>query len=119
MQKGKTLRFKCLGCEEEVSFSVFELEEQGEVCCEHCKKRYAFDDPTLLRQLKKFDALCRQIRDSEEILGMANIGVDIANQQVKIPYRLLLTRLNSQLELKINETPLTIMFRLEPVQDYA
>ncbi len=119
MQKGKTLRLKCLGCEKELSFSIFELEQQGKVCCDQCGKVYAFEDPTLLRQLRKFEALCRQIRESDEILSMSHVGVDVGNQQVKIPYRLLLTRLNSQLELKIGEIPLTISFRLEPISDCA
>jgi hypothetical protein len=67
--------------------------------------------------MKKFEALCRQICDSEEILGNAHVGVDCGEHRVKIPYKLLLTRLNSCLDLKLGDQSLSIMFRIEPIQD--
>ena len=70
MQRGHTLEFACKHCQNEVSFSIFELDREHKINCHHCSKKYLFEDEILLRQLKKFEALCRQIRDSEEILGV-------------------------------------------------
>lgn len=120
MQKGHHLQFDCQGCKNKVSFSLFDL-EQGKttVQCPHCQKDYAFSDATLLRQIKKFEALCRQISESEEILGNTAVGVDIGDRHVKIPYKLLLTRLSSRLDLKIGNDPVSIEFRIEPAKDRA
>jgi len=118
MQKGHLLEFNCISCQEPVSFSVFHLSQsECPVNCKNCNKKYAFTDETLKRQLKKFAALCLQIIDSEEILGQAAIGIDVHEHHVKIPYKLLLTRLNSSLELKIGNQPVTIIFRIEPLKD--
>ncbi len=36
---------------------------------------------------------------------------------MKIPFKLLLTRLNSTLDLMVGDDPLTIRFRVEPAKD--
>lgn len=118
MQKGHKLQFHCQSCKHPVSFSIFELDMQGsQLACSSCNKKYVLDDPILKRQLKKFEALCRQIHESEEILGNASIGVDVGEKHVKIPYKLLLTRLNSSMDLTIGGQPLSISFRIEPIHD--
>lgn len=115
MQKGPHLEFCCTGCSSPVPFSVIDLSEQKHlVPCPTCKKKYVFDDETLIRQLKKFSNLCLAIHDSEEILGNATIGVNLGKEEVKIPFKLLLTRLSSTLDLMIGDTPLSIVFRIEP-----
>lgn len=119
MQKGHLLEFNCISCKKEVSFSVFNLNKTDcPAVCSGCSKKYAFTDETLRRQLKKFADLCLQIIESEEILGNAAIGIDLHEHHVKIPYKLLLTRLNSSLELKIGDQPVTIVFRIEPLKDF-
>lgn len=117
MQKGHTLQFECIDCKKPVSFSVFDLDHHSLIGCQFCKKSYSFSDPVLMRQLKKFEALCRQIRESEEILGNTSVGIDVGERRVKVPYKLLLTRLSSCLELKIGDQMLPIAFRIEPIQD--
>ena len=118
MQKGHNLQFDCLSCKEPVRFSIFELEKsQKRVICSHCNKQYVLEDENLRRQLRKFEALCQQILDSEEILGNTSVGIDIGEHHVKVPYKLLLTRLNSSLELTIGDQPVSIVFRLEPALD--
>lgn len=117
MQRGNVLEFECQKCQKEVSFSVFDLEAKQAITCTHCSKQYSFADETLIRQLKKFTALCTQIRESEEILGNAAVGVNMGDRSVKIPFKLLLTRLNSNLELKLGEQNVSIAFRLEPLKD--
>ncbi len=118
MQKGHRLQFKCTGCQETIYFSVFDL-DQGHLTiqCSHCNKTFLFKDKNLLRQIKKFDTLCRTICDSEEILGEASVGVDVGEHHVKIPYKLLLTRLSSCLDLSIGNDPVSIIFRIEPAKD--
>jgi len=118
MQKGHQLEFDCMTCKEPVIFSLFNLEKtDGHIACNKCQKRYAFTDETLKRQLKKFEALCRQLIESEEILSNASIGIDVGEHHVQIPYKLLLTRLNSSLELSIGNMPVSIKFRIEPLKD--
>lgn len=118
MQKGHFLQFNCLGCKQPLDFSIFELDDQhGILQCNHCEKKYALSDETLKRQLKKFTALCQQLVESEEILGHTEVGIDIGDHHVKIPYKLLLTRLNSTLRLKFGQETVSIMFRMEPVRD--
>ena len=70
-----------------------------------------------VRQVKKFEALCRVIHESEEILGHASVGVDVGEHHVKVPYKLLLTRLSSSLELNMNGNTVSIAFRSEPTKE--
>ena len=117
MQKGNTLHFKCLSCEGDINLSIFDLDQDTPLSCPQCGKKYAFNDPTLVRQLKKFIALCRQIHDSEEILGNSFVGVDVGIHHVKVPYKLLLTRLSSSLQLDLEGKKISIDFRIEPIKD--
>lgn len=116
MQKGHALEIECQSCRNPVRFSVFEIEKNDIVDCEQCKKRYLFSDPVLKRQLKKFELLCRQIYESEEILGSASVGVRVGSEEVLVPFKILLTRLNSKLNLKIGDQTLTVLFRIEPTK---
>lgn len=118
MQKGHLLSFKCRGCQEPVHFSILEIRsKKGVITCASCGATYALGDPVLRRQIEKFEALCRQIADSEEILSNASVGIDLNGHQVRIPYRILLTRLNSKLDLVVDDEKLSIEFRLEPRAD--
>lgn len=117
MQKKPHLEFECQECKKPVPFSITSLDQTPELQCHACSTRYLFDDETLKRQLKKFEALCSQIYDSQEILSMASIGVDMGKSQVKIPFKLLLTRLSSHLDLTIGGKPCLISFRSEPLND--
>lgn len=117
MQKGHTLHFKCLACSSPINFSIFDLERLSLLECPNCPKKYAFSDTNFIRQIKKFEALCRQIHESEEILGNASVGVDVGEHHVKVPYKLLLTRLSSCLDLAMDGQKVSIAFRMEPTKD--
>lgn len=118
MQKGHLLQFNCQGCSQPISFSIFELERNNApIACPNCNKKYALNDETLRRQLKKFYALCLQIQESEEILSNTSIGIDVGDRSIKVPYKLLLTRLSSILDLMIGNEPVSISFRIEPQTD--
>lgn len=116
MQKGHLLEFECVNCHSPVTFSVA-TNDLKPLECDSCKKKYIFEDPVLIRQLKKFQDLCKQIHESEEILGMTHVGIDVNGQSIKVPYRILLTRLNSALDLVLGDQPLSIRFRIEPSKD--
>lgn len=116
MQKGHLLEFECVDCRTPIAFSVTTTDLKP-IHCKHCKKIYAFNDPVLVRQLKKFQDLCRQIHESEEILGMTHVGIDVNGHSIKVPYRILLTRLNSSLDLVLGDQPISIRFRIEPSKD--
>jgi len=118
MQKGHRLQIQCKGCKTPLFFSVFELEKGAHLLkCATCQKSYLFDDEGLIRQIKKFDTLCRAIREAEEILSLTTVGIDVGERQVKVPYKLLLSRLSSSLDLNIGGEPLCITFRIEPSKD--
>jgi DNA-directed RNA polymerase subunit RPC12/RpoP len=118
MQKGHQLQFDCVKCREPVRFSIFAIEgKKTQVPCPACGKKYSFEDAKLQRHLKKFEQLCRQLVDSEEILADTTIGIDVGDRHIKIPYRLLLTRFSSSLELQMGDKPVTIDFRFEPLKD--
>jgi len=119
-QKGRFLQFRCQGCQEVIGFSLFDLDTPNALIpCEHCSKKYALSDENLKRQIRLFEALCRQIHASKEILGNTAVGVDVGERHVKIPYKLLLTRLTSTLDLKVGKEELSIAFRTEPLEDIS
>lgn len=117
MQKGHTLQFCCQSCQHPIQFSVFTLDKSETISCPECHMLYDFTNEALCRQLRKFENLCRQIQASEEILSNTAVGIYLGDREVKIPYKLLLTRLNSTLDLIVGDRPLTITFRIEPTLD--
>lgn len=117
MQKGQFLHFCCQKCAKPVKFSIFELKKKISIDCQECGQSYDFRDETLQRQLEKFAALCFQIQDSEEILSNTAIGIFLGDKEIKIPYKLLLTRLNSTLDLMVGAECLKITFRIEPTKE--
>lgn len=117
MQKGHYLQFSCQNCQHPIQFSVFDLEKNEQIKCAECGLTYDFNDEVLMRQLRKFENLCRQIQLSEEILSNTSVGIYLGDREIKIPYKLLLTRLNSTLDLVVGDRPLTISFRIEPTID--
>lgn len=118
MQKGHILQFDCQQCKNNVEFSIFELEEPGHcIECTHCHKKYLFNDSVLIRQLNKFASLCRQLIESEEILSQTAVGIDVGDKKVKVPFKILLTRFTPTLDLIVGEQPVSIRFRIEPLND--
>lgn len=117
MQKGHHLEFTCQKCQHTVKFSVLQPLQLNTLRCENCQQNYQFTDENLNRQLHKFESLCRQIQESEEILGDTSVGIDVGGHQVKVPYKILLARLNPTLNLKIGDKSLDIRFRIEPIKD--
>lgn len=117
LSNGHKLEIKCIqpDCGNDILISLFEIEKKYRVQCQTCKKEYSFNKQ-LVGQIKKFERLISAIQDAKDILGQTAVAVDIQGHSVKIPYKLLLTRLNSQLKLKINDEEMTLKFRVEPLE---
>jgi hypothetical protein len=82
--------------------------------CPGCGKQFGIESPTIARQVKLFIDLCQQIKASEEILANAAIAVTVGSTEVKIPFRLLLTRLKTSLDLDVGGKKLSVFTRIEP-----
>lgn len=117
MQKGHSLQINCQSCNTHIHFSIFGIEKNEYIKCPECGLQYDFSDETLKRQLKKFEKLCRQLKESEEILANTSVGIYVTGKQIEIPYNLLLSRLNSTLNLMIGNKPIKVTFRIEPAVD--
>ncbi len=110
-----SFQLACIGCKQQVAFSLFDIDAPHRiVVCSECGKKYGFGEESLKRQLKKFAALCSQIKEAEEILGNASVAVDVGPHHVQVPFKLLLTRLKSTLDLTMQGEKLLVTFRLEP-----
>lgn len=111
------LEFNCCDCDAEIPFSLADAAEKTTVIeCPQCLKKYGFGSSPLQKKLKLFIALCSTIRDCEEILGDANVAVDVGPNKVKVPFKLLLTRLRSTIDLKIGDKTICVSYRTEPMQ---
>jgi hypothetical protein len=69
----------------------------------------------MVRQISLFIDLCTQLKKSEEILSSSSIAVNVGSSEVKLPFKLLLTRLRSTLDLEIEGSKVTISSRAEPL----
>lgn len=118
MSKDHQLEFHCLHCKHVIAFSIMQHKSATMILnCAQCQKKYCFDDATILRQLKQFEDLCRQIHASKEILGSTSVAIDIGNHHVKVPFNILLTRLNSVIELTVENQRFAFSYRVEPLKD--
>ena len=117
MPAGNEIEFPCVGdgCGHILSFSAVDPVSERVIICPSCKKKYEFD-PTLMAKLNRFDNLVRAVREAEDILGDINIGIDVEGHSVQVPYRLLLTRMNTYLTLKIGGRDVKFRFRVEPLK---
>ena len=111
--------FDCIekDCEATIYFNLLNLKKNaGKVSCSHCHKLYQFDKK-FIGKLEKLRILILAVRDAEDILGDCNISIVTPAGDVKLPYRLLLTRLNTLISFKCNGKELEFNFRVEPLND--
>ena len=108
--------FECLSkeCDGIVKFNLSDaLTDNFQGICPKCHNAYAFDS-LLKEKLNKLSELIIAVRKAEDILGDCNVAVTIPGQTVKIPYALLLTRLNTMITLKLGDKDVDFHFRVEP-----
>jgi len=111
--------FDCLeeDCNTTIQFNLMSLKEnQGQVGCPNCHRQYQFDR-SFLKKLEKLRNLVLAVREAEDILGSCNIAITTPAGEVKIPYQLLLTRLNTMISLSVGGHQMDFNFRVEPLQD--
>jgi ABC-type methionine transport system ATPase subunit len=112
------IEFQCIGtgCDSVVVFSVGDVEQNGSVSCVTCKKKYSFH-PEFVSKMRKFSRLIEAVQDAKDILGDTNVAIKVKNQEIKVPYRLLLTRMNTLITLKMEDGEMCFRFRVEPLNE--
>jgi hypothetical protein len=108
--------FECMQpeCKGIVNFNLIDVaDENFNALCGECHSSYEFDDE-LRTKLNKLRNLIIAIRESEDILGDCNVSVTVPAGNVKIPYALLLTRLNTMIKLNVGGKEVDFHFRIEP-----
>ena len=95
----------------------FDLEaapsEDFQAVCPVCHRAYAFN-PALRGKLERMMRLIDAIRGAEDLLADCTVSVTTAAGEVRIPYAMLLTRLNTRLKLDIGGKPVDIHLLVEP-----
>jgi len=108
--------FECFenDCNGVVKFNLREaLEPDFQKICPICHTSYAFEED-LKEKLKKLSDLICAVKKADDILGNCNVSVTVPGKTVKIPYALLLTRLNTMITLKVGDKDVDFHFRVEP-----
>ena len=110
--------FHCLdseNCDGVVKFNLAEVCQSGfQAVCPKCHRTYEFDE-VLQDKLTRMLKLVSAIRDAEDILGDSSVAVTVAGaREVKIPYALLLTRLNTLITLNFGDKKVDFHLWIEP-----
>lgn len=109
--------FDCLtaDCGKTITFNLMALRERaGQVTCAHCHTPYQFDGD-FLRKLEKLRVLVAAVQDAGDILGDCNVVINVPAGEVRIPYRLMLTRMTTLITLQVGERRIDFNFRVEPL----
>ena len=109
--------FACLDedCKAAVAFNIMELKDkEGRVLCPQCHREYRFE-PEFLSKLERLRRLILTVQESADILGEVNVAVTTPAGEVKVPYWLLLTRLNTLITLEVAGRKVDFNFRIEPL----
>lgn len=112
------VEFHCVQgkCQGTVIFEMFSLKGGDKIQCPDCHNEYYFNQD-LIAKLKKFYQLISAVRDAQDILMNTNVCITVDNHEVKIPYRLLLTRMNTLLTLQIGDHHIDFKYRVEPLRE--
>ena len=111
---GAALDFICPDCGGVVKFNLMELDEVDfQAMCPKCHRPYQFDDQ-LKDKFKKLQNLIFAVREAEPILGDCNVAVAVPAGEVKVPYALLLTRMNTMITLNLGGRKVDFHLWIEP-----
>ena len=111
---GAQLDFVCPDCGGVVKFNLMELElSDFQTMCPKCHRPYQFDDQ-LREKFRKLYNLILAVRDAEPILGDCNVAVAVPAGEVKMPYSLLLTRMNTMITLNLGDKKVDFHLWIEP-----
>ena len=84
-----------------------------QILCPKCHTPYVFDKP-LREKFDKLYGLIAAVREAESILGDCSVAVAVPGGEVKIPYALLLTRLNTMITLELGTKKVDFHLWIEP-----
>ncbi len=84
-----------------------------QVLCPKCHRPYEFS-AELHDKLTKLMNLIVALRESESILGDCNVAVNVPGGEVKLPYAMLLTRLNTMITLELGDKKVDFHLWIEP-----
>ena len=118
---GALIDFQCEDdkCGETVVFDIMTLKENDRrISCPNCHRLYNFNK-RFVDKLEKLRNLVLAVKESEDIIDDCNVAVDTPMGGVKVPYRLLLTRLNTLISLKVKGKIIDFNFRIEPLNNTA
>jgi hypothetical protein len=117
-KNAKTIEFKCIGssCDQFLCLTLKDIEKNQAMTCAGCGQSYNFNEE-FIHKMRKFENLVFAVREAEDILGNTNVAIGIKGHQIKVPYRLLLTRLNTLITLNIGGKELSFRFRIEPLDE--
>lgn len=108
--------FVCMeqDCGTVIKFDLMELaKDDFQTLCPKCHTPYQFN-PELREKFIKLQKLIEALRDAEPILGDCNVAVAVPGGEVKVPYALLLTRLNTMISLKLGDKKVDFHLWIEP-----
>lgn len=89
-------------CTGVVKFSLGDINSREfQAVCPVCHRAYALD-AKLRDKLRRMLELINALRCSEDILGDSVVSVNVAGGEVRVPYALLLTRLNTLITLEVD-----------------
>jgi len=116
--KGQKVEFKCVKdkCKGRITFLVNGMKKHPVLKCGKCGNEYKFDKE-LISKLEMFDNLVKAVSDAKPILGDTNVALNFAGHSIKVPYRLLLTRLSTVLSLQMAGKTIDLSFRVEPLKE--
>ena len=108
--------FHCLedNCTEVIKFNLADVASRDfQAVCPKCHRAYQLDS-ALRDKLTRMLDLVQSIRKAEDILGDAMVSVNVAGGDVRIPYVLLLTRLNTLITLDFGDRKVDFHLWIEP-----
>lgn len=109
--------FACIDeeCKAAVAFNLMELEQaRGRVVCPQCHREYQFE-PEFMVKLERLRGLILTVQGAADILGDVNVAITTPAGEVKVPYWLMLTRLNTLVTVDIGGRKVEFNFRVEPL----
>lgn len=111
--------FACLDddCKAAIAFNLMEMQEKnGCIQCPQCRREYQFA-PEFLGKLQRLRRLILSVQEASDLLGDVNVAITTPMGEVKVPYWLMLTRLNTMVTLEVNGRKVEFNFRIEPLNE--
>ena len=117
MGNEQKIEFYCReeNCPGIIRFALNELGSLPPLKCPRCGTSHRLPEP-VIEKLNLLADLIAAIKKAEPVLGDASVAVETENGRVLIPYFLLLTRMSTELALKIGDGDYHFYFVCEPLK---